>query len=312
MSREELSKLSIMKQAVVILVISIIDPANAFLLQEQNDYYIKQINKILFDLDSLITGSQYSNSKVLERHQFLSKKLRDKEIAIEFDDTSHAGILEGAEFRSYKNSTKPPSILLKKPLIDLYLSFSSLVFSEIIHESQHIYDYFNNRELFLIAKNNRLEKFYFEADAYCIETLFINEYLIKNNHPITPFEKYLSSNWDDGLYSAFLLFLQIDYRVVKDLQDLSDNVELPLDEAITGYKEIGEKLISKFSIPDSLDDWVNYVSMIEILTFKTIGPQIFLIFCIQENKFKTRKTFHGKIILIYCVLMKGLMGISHF
>ena len=229
-----------------------------------------EFDKILLDLDSVITNSKEQNETLASHYKFVKKKIANKELPIVYDPALNDDFFGSATFNISVNDTKNISLSYGNFVVDKYKKFPTLVYAIIINTFQSAYDYYNNQQLFLIGMRNPIEKTFFEVDAMTVESIFINVYL-KNHPTLGRLEKYLISDLPNGLYGSAMIFKETDLGLLHQMDELKSK-NGSSDNLLKEFNKIGTDLIS--SVTFNADNWTNYRSLISLKTYLFYGSQV--------------------------------------
>lgn len=131
-------------------------------------------NRIMGDLDSVISNSKNQNETVVSHYRFVRDKIYKGELSVVFDKSLTYDFFGCAAF-SFASDNSGEAFLTFGPfVVDKYEKYPVLTYGILIHTFQSAYDYYTNRKSFLVAVDNQIEKVYFEMDAIMLEALFLN------------------------------------------------------------------------------------------------------------------------------------------
>jgi hypothetical protein len=232
-----------------------------------NDIQI-QFNKILKDLDSVITNSTNKHPAIEKNYKYVLDKIYQHKIAVKYDSTLSYSFLGCASANII--DTLNYSFVFGNFVIDAYKYFPYLIQGIIIHEFQHLYDFYTNRELIEISINNQIEKTYFEMDALTLEALFIKTYIGKREN-LSPIEMYLLADIDNNLLGSATLFQKVDLGLLHRIDAIKDQ-NISFAQGKKKYIEIGEKLLQSTKFSDNA--WENYCNVITLKTFTYYSRQV--------------------------------------
>jgi hypothetical protein len=236
--------------------------------QRHTYYFSEKLHLIFYELCDLVENSNPANEILVQRIDLIRSKIEHNKLLLLMTDEALSNALFGAYFSfSLDNSKQKPVISLDKYLLALYPRQKSLVFSLLIHELQHAYNYFMNYKAFITTYNNLLENYLYEMDAYHVEALFIRDVLMTQNFPLTDFEKLLVSSFEnDNLDYFSFVFKNLDMRLVYYLYNVTLNKQ-SAEENIEELIHVGKELIDFFKFPEQDDEWKQFVSLIPMHTY---------------------------------------------
>lgn len=239
--------------------------------------------KLEYIIQELITLTKNSPDKFIRiTINDTIARIKNKELTIVINPTFSNDILQGAAF-AFRDQGKDPIIEVSPDLVDSYDKNPSLVYSILMHEFTHAVSFFGNKERYIYVKDNPLEKYFYELDAYHIEALFINIYILSNPaFKPTKFELFLAASLSkDNLKIFSNYFLGLDMSLafylngipgmknnekeklvlVDDVLRKIDNIEFDshADEEINFLKIIPLRSVLHF-LPQTLYD-IHYVSV---------------------------------------------------
>ncbi|MBN2547177.1 MAG: hypothetical protein JXB50_15350, partial [Spirochaetes bacterium] len=234
--------------------------------------------RIFYDLYNLIYQNKDNNKYVYDTINFIKNKIEADELLLLVDHKSdNKNILAGAYFvADLKGRSKnKPYILFDKSIISIYNYQKSIVYSLMIHEIRHAYDYYTNFGLFSVTDYNLLEKYRFQMDAIYAEALLIQNFLVPNNYSLTDFEKILlESLQKNNLHEYSVVFEMTDMHLIYRIYDFFGNN----DSYEKNYKdliEIGNKLLADFNGINNIDeDWKKYQIYISLYSYLRYLPQV--------------------------------------
>lgn len=161
--------------------------------------------------------------------------------------------------------------------------------SAFIHEMQHVYDYYYNRDLFMVSYDNVLEKYFFEMDAYHIEGLFINEVLKKEKISLSKFETLLSDSLKENNLDYFsIVFKGINMRQIYSYSGFVNKNNLK--KTIKLYINDGKKIIENYKIEEKDDAWIKYQKIVPVFTYFYFIPQLTYDVVINKTDKKIKPT----------------------
>jgi hypothetical protein len=251
-------------------------------------YFSEKINLIFYELCDLVENSDPVNEILAQRIDLIRSKIEDNELLLLMTDEKPNNALFGACFSfSLDNPSQKPVISLDKYLLALYPRQKSLVFSLLIHELQHAYNYFMNHEAFITTYDNLLENYFYEMDAYHVEALLIRDVLIPENFTLTDFEKLLISSFNnDNLDYFSFVFINLDMRLVYYLHNVTLNKQ-SAEQNIEELIRVGNELIDFFEFPEHDSKWNQFVSLIPMHTYCRFIQQHVYNILVNKARLKT-------------------------
>ncbi|WP_244245468.1 hypothetical protein, partial [Leptospira kemamanensis] len=153
--------------------------------------------------------------------------------------------LSAMGFVDFYNEKRKPAIVVGTYFLDQYEKNPSIFYSALVHEFTHAYDFFNSQSYFIFYKNNRIVKALFEADAYAVESLFIQNYLVTQKIKLTKFETFLLEDLEKRALTKIILVNQMAslplLHTFLEIRDSKDAVHVKVDSLNT----IGQNLLTK-------------------------------------------------------------------
>lgn len=230
-----------------------------------------EFNKILLNLDSVITNSKNQHETLVSHYNFIKNKIYNKELPIVYDSTLNYDFFGCASFNIAVNDTKDVTISYGQFVVDKYKNYPALIYAIIINTFQSAYDYYNNQDLFLISTKNHIEKTYFEIDAMTLEAIFLSVYM-KSYPKLGYLEKYLIADLSNNLSGSAVLFKKTDLELLHKIDNLkSENKSA--DKLLKEFNNIGKDLVTSVTF-NSDSKWVNYCSIITLKTYIFYSQQV--------------------------------------
>jgi len=229
------------------------------------------MDTIFKELDSILRYSGSKETVVNEIFSNVDQMIKDEKLLFAIMD-KYPGPLYASSF--YVDEQNQAWIGIDKELIDMYPERKELVFSIIIHEYKHAYDYLTV-ENYVEHRNDEIEDYLYEMDALFVEALFIKYYLAENGYNLGNFERYLLASLDmDDLNSASTLFKKVDKGIIYStygmiiavnegnttLYELLTKIDNDLDQIIIDSQKVYES------------DWEKYVHLVEANTLQYYLP----------------------------------------
>jgi len=228
-------------------------------------------NKILEGLDSVISNSKEVQTTVVKNYNFVKNKIVNKELSIAFDSTLNYDYYGCGSFGIAEKDPQKGQLSFGPYIVDKYEKYPALAYAVIINVFQNAYDYYNNKELFLISMNNPIEKTYFETDAMTLEALFLNVYM-KDSHHLGFLEKFLIGDLKNGMDGSAFLFCKTDLSFLHSMDNIRS--ERKSESALLKkFSSMGKDLI-KTTTFNSDSKWVNYCSIIKLKNYVYYSRQV--------------------------------------
>ena len=230
-----------------------------------------QFNRILENLDSVISSSESQHDVLVQHYSFIKDKIYNNELPIVYDSTLNNDFFGCASFNIAKDNDKDVNLSYGQFIVNNYESYPALIYAILINTFQAAYDFYNSQELFLISTSNQIEKTYFEMDAMTLEAIFL--YVYMKNHPsLGYFEKYLMADLQNNLYGSATLFKKTDLELLHQIDKLKSE-DKNADKLLKEFSKIGKNLIKNTSF-DSDSKWTNYCSLITLKTYVYYSQQV--------------------------------------
>lgn len=253
------------KTSIVIIILFFVQLSFA---NEINDKIGFKFNQILYDLDSIIKNSMNQNEIVNQRYKFVIEKIYKNEINIAYDSTFFYGFY-GCAATKILVDTNSVELTIGDFIIDIYDKHPFIVHSVLIFQFQLIFEFYNNRDAFLISIDNSIENLYYNIDALLVEAMFIKDYLSELNN-LAPLEKYLKFDLDYNMTGASKLFYNTDLTLLHRLDELRNKKNIK--KALKEYNSIGEELMQNVKFDGS--NWENYYNLVSLNTYVYYSSQI--------------------------------------
>lgn len=234
------------------------------------DFEIK-FNIILNSLDSVIDNSENQHETLVEHYTFIKDKIYDNSLTVEFDSTLNYDFFGCGGFNVSKDDPGDVSLSYGQYVADIYDHYPTLAYAILINTFQSAYDYYNNKELFLISMSNEIEQTFFKMDALMLEAIFLYVYM-KDSPKLGYVEKYLISDLQQGMNGSATLFLKTDLELLHTINNLSSE-ERSSKILLKEYKKIGDDLLKNISF-ESDNKWTNYCSIITLKTYIFYSKQV--------------------------------------
>ncbi len=233
-----------------------------------NDEIGTKFNKIINELDSLINNAIEQNEIVYQRYKFVIDKIYKNELSVAFDSTFDFSF-RGCAATKILNDSINVELTIGNYIIEIYDKHPSIVYSILIFQFQHIFEFYHNRNSFLISIDNTIEELYYNIDALMVEAMFIKHYL-SDNSDLPPVENYLVYDIDNNMTGSSILFYKTDLTLLHRMDDLRN--EKNIKKALKGFNLIGEDLNQSVKFEGS--KWENYISLVSLNTYVYFSSQI--------------------------------------
>lgn len=254
-----------MKKYLILVIINIFI-SKSFSSNNENT----NINKIFKNLEFIISNSSNKNQYFERTYNFVVDKINKEDVVISYDSNLSFSVFGSSAVLFNSNLTNKCKLLYGDFVLKAYQKYPNLVHAILIHEMQHIYDFYNNQGLFEISKNNCIEKTYFEVDALTMEALFLNNYVNETKN-LSLIERFFIADFKNQLDNTYKLFNEVDINILHQIDNIK-NKNITFDEAISEYQNIGNKLLNDFIIKE--DIWENYCKLISIYTYVFYSKQV--------------------------------------
>jgi hypothetical protein len=231
----------------------------------------KEFNRILYNLDSIITNSENQHPILKAHFDFIKNKIYNGELPIAYDTTLNYDFFRCSSFNVSADDTQDVDIAFGQFVIDKYNEFPSLVNAIVINSFQYAYDYYNNQELFIIGFTNHIEKTYFDIDAMTLEAIFLHNY-VQDRKTLGYVERYLIADLKNNMNGSATLFRKIDLELLHKIDNLK-KVDQRAEKLLKKYDKIGKELIKTTSFKDK-SEWENYCSIITLKTYVFYSQQV--------------------------------------
>ncbi|MBN1798882.1 MAG: hypothetical protein JW822_09910 [Spirochaetales bacterium] len=231
-------------------------------------HFSERLLQIFYELCDLVENSHPANEMLCQRVALIRTKRESYELLLLMSDQAVSNVHYGAQFNySPDNPEQKPIIIVEKNLLALYPRQKSLVFSLLIHEMQHAYNYFIDYKAFTSTYNNLLENYLYEMDAYHVEALLIRDVLIPHKLPLTDFGKLLVSSFkNDNLDYFSYVFKNLDMSLVYYLCDVTLDKQ-SAEKNIREFIRVGNQLIDSFEFPEQDNEWNRFITLIPMHTY---------------------------------------------
>jgi hypothetical protein len=227
--------------------------------------YLGVIDTMLLNINKIISNNGNSNN-ITNTYNVAEKALKENKIIFKIDLDNNK-ILSGMFFRYY--DTGEINLVFGKTFLDTFQENKTIHYTILMHELRHLHDYLINREVFMNAKNDIKESYWYELDALRIEAEFIKYYLY-GKYTLSAFEKYfLNSFENDYLDSISILMERESMETFYYFNKLTDEyiANNNKNSIINSIVENGYKNIELYN--NKSDDRFNYfVKYIVLSTFR--------------------------------------------
>jgi len=232
----------------------------------------KKFNRIMVDLDSVISNSKNQDKILVEHYNFIKNKIYNKELLIKYDSTLNNDFFGCAGFNIAIDNSKDIYLSYGKYVVDKYQKYPALVYAIIINTFQSAYDYYNHQRLFLISTKNPIEKTYFKIDALTLEALFLKVYMNDSPNKLGYFEKLLIGDLSYNLNSVSTLFEETDLGLLHKI-DMIKSEKLNSTKSLQKFIDIGTELLKNTDFKSD-SKWKNYCSVVTLKTYVYYSRQV--------------------------------------
>ena len=244
---------------------------------------LNDVNRMMVAFDGVIRKDNGKNRQVLERYQFFKTKMKNQELQIVVDHNLPEDIYDGMGFDPDYPGVNQPGIGISPYFVSVHRKAPSIVYAALMHQIQHVYDYFTNRELFLVSQNNMLEKYLFETDAVYMEGMFIRDCLSAQNYKLTSYESFLLQSMEqDNLARFSTVAMGIDMDIAYGLVRISKAGQ-PKGEKLQMVEAMGRKLMEATAIPENTPELKKYNIAVQLATYCLFAPQTLADIEAREN-----------------------------
>ncbi|MDR2658840.1 MAG: hypothetical protein LBC27_02460 [Spirochaetaceae bacterium] len=176
--------------------------------EEQNgeigvNKYKDIIYTILNNFSTIIENNQIITN-VHETFVLSENAVRNNGVTFKIDQRLDK-ILNGMSFNIYESGEI--SLVFGIKYLETYSPNSSIHYSILIHEYRHLHDYLKNGIVFMDAKKDEKESYWYELDALRIEAEFIKYYLA-GKYNLSKFEEYLLYSFENNNLNTASILLQ--------------------------------------------------------------------------------------------------------
>ena len=237
--------------------------------------YITKLDQILSELDTLFKEAQSQEDSVSETYYFVTRLLKENKLSFEITDNYPWSLLSASGF--FVDDQRKAWISIDRQLIEAYPVRKELIFSMLIHEYRHAYDYFTVDDYIEVTTENEIERYLYEMDALLVEALFVKYYLVENGYQIGNFEKYLLASLEaDDLIGASSLYKQVDQYIIYSTYSMVIRVnegEIPLAELLEKIDADLEEVVNDLQKED-ISPWEKYIYSIRAYTLHYYLPKL--------------------------------------
>ncbi|TGM47396.1 hypothetical protein EHQ92_05615 [Leptospira biflexa] len=240
------------------------------------------LRNAITQFETVFKSSPKKHDLVEQKVNFMMGQAIKGEITFLIDMNANQD-LSAMGFVDFYNENKKPAIVIGTYFLDLFDKNPSIFYSALVHEFTHAYDFFNSQRYFLFYKNNRIVKALFEADAYAIESLFIQNYLVTQKIKLTKFESFLIDDFEKTGMSKIILINQIAslplLHSFLEIRDSKDSIETK----VNSLNQIGQNLIAKYdSIPSLKEQEIKMEILAFYFTYRVLLDQ--LVYDIEQKE----------------------------
>ncbi|MDP4186279.1 MAG: hypothetical protein Q8862_14130, partial [Bacteroidota bacterium] len=245
--------------------------------------------QILDAFDSVMTHSTQGIELVKSHYQFINKKIRSQEIQIVYGKSLPNSFIGGAGVHISADSTKI-GLVVGDFLLDVYSTNPTLAMGMLMYEYQNMYDFYNNRKLYLISLSNMIEQTYFSVDALVVEAMFLKSYF-GDSSSLSPLEKYIINDLNYNMNGAVFLLYNTDLNLLHSMSNLAHSNK-NLEETLEEFKVMGNVLIENKKFEADKADWDKYCDLVSLRTYVYFSSQVvFDILKMKGKKNITPSTF---------------------
>ncbi|XDD46882.1 hypothetical protein AB3N60_01945 [Leptospira sp. WS39.C2] len=240
------------------------------------------LRNAITQFETVFKSSPKKHDMVEQKVNFMMNQAIKGEVTF-LIDVNGSQDLSAMGFVDFYNENKKPAIVIGTYFLDQFEKNPSIFFSALVHEFTHAYDFFNSQRYFLFYKNNRIVKALFEADAYAIESLFIQNYLVTQKIKLTKFETFLMDDFENSGLTKIILINQIAslpmLHTFLEIRDSKDSI----DSKITSINEMGQNLLNKFDSIPTLKEKENKMEVLALyFTYHLLLDQ--LVYDIEQKE----------------------------
>ncbi|TGL24435.1 hypothetical protein EHQ46_04790 [Leptospira yanagawae] len=257
-------------------------PSTVFATPKTLNDYEPILRNALTQFEKVFKSSPKKHELVEQKVVFMMNQALKGEVTFLIDLNANQD-LSAMGFVDFYNENKKPAIVIGTYFLDQFEKNPTIFFSALVHEFTHAYDFFNSQSYFLYYKNNRIVKALFEADAYAVESLFIQNYLVPQNIKLTKFEVFLLDDLEKSSLSKIILINQtVSLPLLHTFLEIRDSKET-IEAKVGSLNVIGENLLSKFETIQTLKDPENKMEIISIyFTYSILLDQ--LVYDIEQKE----------------------------
>lgn len=254
--------------------------------QNKSKYEPKQYEPILRNainkFEIVFKNSPKKNPLIEEKVWYIMSKAANSEIVFTIDTNANYD-LSGMGFNDYHDENRKPIIVIGSYFLDNFDKNPTIFYSALIHEFTHAYDYFNSTNYYVFYKNNKIVRALFEADAYAMESLFIENYLLSQNFNITKFESFLLNDFKNNNLNKMVLVNSItSLPLLHNFLQIRDSKD-DIPKKTKQLTEIGENLLTTFhKIRDIAEKEFKMEVISHYVTFTSLIDQ--LVYDIEQKE----------------------------
>ncbi|OGS27623.1 MAG: hypothetical protein A2297_02645 [Elusimicrobia bacterium RIFOXYB2_FULL_48_7] len=233
----------------------------------------KELIIVFNDLCKIVKATNNSDKYVEKRIDLVNDKINSNELLFIIDNNLPKSIFGGIEFNGANKGYMKSYVKANEFVLGMHEKHPSIVYSAIMHEIQHAYNYYTDPNEILKIDNNILERYLYEMDAYYTEAKFIREYISKKDYKMTGYEDCLVDSLErDSLYSFSVSFLGIDMKTVYMLYELRNKPDNQKNEEI--IIEIGNDIIDTLKSYNKYDEFKKYSTIARAYSYCLYVPQV--------------------------------------
>jgi len=231
------------------------------------DKYEKIINSMLTDIDEIIKNGKYSKN-IIDVYTITNNCITTEKIHFSIDPEKDT-ILGGMSF-GYNTKTGETDFSFGRRFLDTYRKGKTIHLVIMMHEMRHLYDFTTNQKLYLEAKNNKKEEYWFELDAIHIEAEFIETYL--QNRILSEFEQFVLNSFQKDNLDSISVFMKHERMNVffyfNSLEERYRNDNKMQNSIISEIISNCEDLIQTYNNTNINDYYKSHLAYISLCSYK--------------------------------------------
>jgi len=222
---------------------------------QYNQNYQKLIN-ILNSLDVFMNANAGAGSydELFKKYRYVKFKIMDRVIYIIINYEYKESVFGTAGYSPENfNDSKHNLIIINAYLLDLYDKHPSAVFSILIHEYIHAYNYLNDIYISDKTKFPDISYCLNEIEASVWEAFFIKNYLYPRGYRLSNFENHLMENINN-IESLIPIFYGFECPVILKLYEIKTKEGQSAEERLNELLYLGKDIISNEILPNDTDE----------------------------------------------------------